>query len=188
MNKTGESRRKRITSWDFFEPLDGILGHKPAMHPPVIVDTLEEIDDADETNSEDVLESMGDETENGESSGILASETISEPVCSPKVKAEGSVPVTQKKKRKRQFEMLQESMKNMVQVVVEAKKESDKMFLELEEKRMRMEEAQQEREMQMRREEREFQLRMLHMLAAPSYQNGPPSYMNRPSMGFSQQP
>ena len=84
--------------------------------------------------------------------------------------------------------MLQESMKDMVQVVVEAQKASDEMFLELEEKRMQMEEAQQEREMQMRREEREFQLRMFHMLAGPSYQSGPPSYASQPSMGFSQQP
>ena len=90
-----------------------------------------------------------------------------------------------KKKRKRQFEMLQESMKNMVQVV-EAQKASDKIFMELKEKRMRMEEAQQEREMQMRREEWEFQLQMFYILAAPLYQSGTPSYASQPSMGFPQ--
>ena len=51
-----------------------------------------------------------------------------------------------------------------------------------------MEEVQQERVIQMRREEQEFQLQMFHMLAAPSYQSGPPSYASQPSMGFTQQP
>ena len=34
--KTGESR----TDWEYFEPLDAILGHKPATHPPIVIDTL----------------------------------------------------------------------------------------------------------------------------------------------------
>ena len=156
LNKTGVSGRKRLTSWDFFDPLDSILGHKPATHPPVVLDSLEEIAGGNESNSEGVLDSMGDETDSRGSSRVVSCETSSEPMCSPKVKAEGCAPVMQKKKWKRQFEMLQESMKDMVQLAAEAQKASNKMFLELEEKRMRMEEEQQEREMQMRREEQEF--------------------------------
>ena len=104
LNKTGESGRKRLMSWDFFDPLDGILGHKPATHPPVVVDSLEEIADGNESNSEEVLDSVDVETDNGGSSQVVSCETSSEPVCSPKVKVEGRVPVTQKQKR--QFEML----------------------------------------------------------------------------------
>jgi len=40
-------------------------------------------------------------------------------------------------------------MKGMIKQVVEAQKESDKKFAELEEKRMKMEDVQQEREAQM---------------------------------------
>ena len=158
LNKTGESGRKHLKSWDLFDLLDSILGLKPATHSPLVVDTLVEMEDANKSNIDDVLESVGDETDNGGNSGVFDCENSSEPTCSPKIKTEACVPETKKKKRKRQFEMLQESMKDMVQVVVEAQKASDKMFLELEERRMRVEEAQQEREMQMRREEREFQL------------------------------
>ena len=50
-------------------------------------------------------------------------------------------------------------LNKVVKEVVEAQRESDKMFLELEEKRMNHEANQ-------RREEREFQLRMMSMLLA----------------------
>ena len=50
-----------------------------------------------------------------------------------------------------------------------------------------MEEVQQERNVQMRCEEWEFHLQMFHMLAAPSYQNGPPRYVSQTSVRFSQQ-
>ena len=114
LNKTGESGRKHLKSWDFFDLLDSILGHKPATHPQVVVDTLAEIEDANESNNDDVLESVGDEIDKGEDCSVLESENSSEPTCSPNVKTESPVLVTNKKKRKRQFEILQESMKEMV--------------------------------------------------------------------------
>jgi len=36
--KTGEGRR----NWDYFEAMDSILGHKPATHPQVVIDTMAE--------------------------------------------------------------------------------------------------------------------------------------------------
>ena len=79
LNKTGESGRMHLKSWDFFDPLDSIWGHKPATHPPAVVDTLAEIEDANQSNSDDVLESVGDETDNGGNSGVLDCENSSEP-------------------------------------------------------------------------------------------------------------
>ena len=114
LNKKGESERKHLKSWNFFNPLDSILGHKPATHPPVVVDTLAEIEDAYESDNDDVLQSEGDEMDKEGNSSVLDCENSSEPTCSPKVKVESPAPVTNKK-WKRQFETLQESMKEMVQ-------------------------------------------------------------------------
>ena len=50
----------------------------------------------------------------------------------------------------------------VMKTVTEELKESDKMFVELEEKRMKFEEQQ-------RREERQFQLRMMQMLVGSSH-------------------
>ena len=36
--KTGEGRN----NWEYFEAMDSILGHKPATHPPVVIDTMAE--------------------------------------------------------------------------------------------------------------------------------------------------
>ena len=34
-NKTGEER----TTWDYFDAMDSILGHRPATRPPIVIDT-----------------------------------------------------------------------------------------------------------------------------------------------------
>jgi len=64
---------------------------------------------------------------------------------------------------------MQDTMKGMIKQVVEAQKESDQKFAELEEKRMKMEEAQQEREAQMRCDDQEFQMRVYQMMLTGSY-------------------
>ena len=178
LNKTGEAGKKYLKTWDFFDPLDEILGHKPATCPPVVVDSLVGIESGDEheerTDSDtleltDVMDKPGSlcslrsETDRPGSSSLVDGNDSSEPSPKP-LKMEHTTPVSSKKKRKRQFDALQGTMKEMVVKVVEAQKASDKMFLELEEKRMKMEEAQQERDMRNRREEREFQMRLFQMM------------------------
>jgi len=69
--------------------------------------------------------------------------------------------------------MVQDTMKGMIQQVVDAQKESDQEFADLEEKRLKMEEAQQRREAQMRRDDQEFQLRIFQLLTR-SYSHPPP--------------
>ena len=69
-----------------------------------------------------------------------------------------------KKKQRRQVEVLQDTMKGMINEIVEAQKASDQLFVQLEEKRVKMEEAQQEREAKIRRDDQEFQIRVFQLL------------------------
>ena len=41
-NKTGEGR---YPEWDFFDPINAILGHKPATQPPVVIQSIAEGED-----------------------------------------------------------------------------------------------------------------------------------------------
>ena len=69
-NKTGTERKE----WKFFDAMDAVLGHKPAIEPPVVVESGAEAttstaadnreDDVDEeTGTEDLGASKSDEQE-----------------------------------------------------------------------------------------------------------------------------
>ena len=81
-----------------------------------------------------------------------------------------------KKKRGRQIEVLQDTMKGMINEVVEAQKASDQLFAQLEEKRMKMEEAQQEQEAKTHRDDQEFQMWVFQLLTGAT---GYPICLNR---------
>lgn len=85
---------------------------------------------------------------------------------------------TRPSKRKRQIEIVQDTLKEVVQKLMDGQKESDELLIKLEEKRLKMEEAQLERERIMRKEDQEFQLRMMQMLTSTSY---PPYSFNNPA-------
>lgn len=164
INKTGEEGKIHlISSWDYYEPLDNILGNKPATHPSIVIDSYAESADVDKSDALDedtsVASAITSDSEDRQS--------ISTDPDNTKVKAVFSdvkSPVLRKSK-KRQIDVLQESFKDVVGQIVEAQKMSDKMFSNLEEKRMKLEEAQQEREMTMRKEDQDFQLRVMQMLS-----------------------
>ena len=54
-NKTGEGR---YPEWDYFDSMDAILGHRPAMQPPVVVSSADEV--AGDTTGDNADESTGD--------------------------------------------------------------------------------------------------------------------------------
>ena len=56
MNITGEEGKVHlISSWDYYEPLENILGDKPATHPSVfIVSYAESVSVDDEIDSTDI--------------------------------------------------------------------------------------------------------------------------------------
>ena len=81
--------------------------------------------------------------------------------------------------------MVQDTMKGMIKQVVDAQKESDQKFADLEEKRFKMEETQQRGEAQMRHNDQEFQLRMFQLLTG-AYSHPPPMPPGYPPYSGSQ--
>lgn len=78
-----------------------------------------------------------------------------------------TTPVSNMTKRKRsKGEVMEDVMSKVMKNVTEGLQESDKMYLELEEKRMKFEEQQ-------RREERDFKLQMMRILVGSTH---PPSH------------
>ena len=200
IRQTGqEGRQYLVSKFVYFEILDNILGNRPATQPKVIIDSLGkksdhegesivsdsdkdgELDESDYMdNSSTCMETSSTATVNA-SSDCDDKESDTKP---PNIKPHDEIKtvVSNKKKRKRQIDVMQDAMKGMVKEVLDAQKASDKLFAELEEKRMRMEEAQQERESRMRREDQEFQMRVLRMLTG-SYLPQPPVDMFPPYPG-----
>ena len=61
MNKTGEEGKKRlIAGWDFYEPLNSILGHKPSTQPAVVIDSAEFVDELAEDFEVDPIPTFSD--------------------------------------------------------------------------------------------------------------------------------
>ena len=147
-SQTGQGR----TNWKYFDAMDVILGHRPTTRPSVVVDTLATaIDPEENEGGEDG--GMADEVCAQEDSfGSTEKNGHAHPSPSPS-------PGIGKKRKRTKDERVEAVLNKVVKEVVEAQRESDKMFLELEEKRMNHEANQ-------RREEREFQLRMMSMLLA----------------------
>ena len=82
--KTGESKRK---DWDYFEPMYTIFGTKPATHPPVVVDILQDSSDIQEDmteNENEIPENPGTSASASEESNMPKSRTTT-PSPSPGV-------------------------------------------------------------------------------------------------------
>ena len=189
-NLTGRGR----TEWKFFSKLDEILGARPATRPPVLLDTLNSQpipsdQDSDETDVEGFQESnvhdhnsVADDTSDNQSGSgsntISMSSTPRSRHSSSSAKEDSDdisptdkVGIKGKKGKRSKGEVLEDAMTKVMKTMTDGLRNSDKMFMELEEKRLKFEEQQ-------RREEREFQLRMIQVLQSGMGGNGmyPPQY------------
>lgn len=147
--------------------MDAILGHRPSKQPSIVVDSGTEIIDNNDGPKQGLEEESSDVTDdqlsinhdNRESS--IETETPSHSGTTTRSETN-----TSKKGKKCQIDVLQESLKEVVKQVINAQKESERMFFNLEEKRIKLEEAQQEQEARTRREDQEFQLHIIKMLTS----------------------
>lgn len=207
IRQTGQQGRQHLISkFVYFNALDNILGNRPATEPMVVIDSLSgksEVDvesnvsesdhEGKEEQEAELWESDMKESEARESSTttVASNEDSSSSKDVIVVKKEDKVDVkpivSNKKKRKRQLEVMQDTMKGLIKEVVDAQKASDKMYVELEEKRLKMEEAQLERESKMRRDDQEFQMQVLQMITG-SYHMSQPSLNMFPSYSGSTPP
>ena len=179
-NKTGRGRN----SWKYLEAMDAVLGHRPATKPSIALDTLEDAEE-EETDIVEEEEEEGD-TSLGQSSSSNAVESTGDdeaktslPSCSGIKTDSGSSGIKDKRRKRTRDEKIEAVLTTVVKEVVDAQQQSDRMFLEMEEKRMKFEADQ-------RKQEREFQLQMMSMLFGNHGAHGPPgSYGSyQPFPGF----
>ena len=201
--KTGEGRR----NWDYFEAMDSILGHKPATHPQVVIDTMaedtgpgpEEEDELSELTSLDAVNEVASVLNTASPptsrAGTPAPSTSRAGTPAPSSRAGTPAPSTSRAgtptslepaSRKRKRSVKENIVGELLQKVIDAQNTSDLKMMELEEKRLKMEERQMEREAQLRREEREFQMQMVQLMMSQSCYSRPQTPLDRPpSASFS---
>lgn len=138
--KTGESRKK----WKFLEPMDSILGHKPATCPTVVVDTLGEsqqspseptifgpIDSDEETSASSAIE----ERAGGEkSAGLSFPPTPKSSVAEPNSSTAGPPP-TKKLRKMSKSDKLDKAI-GMIDAIVSKQQEETDRLVRLEERRL----------------------------------------------------
>ena len=156
--------------WKYFDKLDEILAARPATHPPVLLETLKPIEcDSDVTYVEGQGDSVHEQSDGIEDDNPSESGTASLSGTPPSHHSGGSVidadtediakdgaGIKGKKRKRSKGELLEDVMAKAMKVMTDGLRDSDKMFIELEEKRMKFEEKQ-------RKEEREFKLCMVQI-------------------------
>ena len=185
-DRNGLTGRGR-TKWKFFDVMNEILGNRPATRPPVVIDTTDENPMPADAMTEDPP--VSDEEENGDHSGETtpthrSSSAVSDSEADT---SRSSTPVSSiGKKRKRsqsKADMFEGLMTKLVKTMSDGLKESDRLFLEFEERRM-------EQYAQQRRETHQFQLQMAQLLAGrpnPSTPSLPPYYPSYSSQFYGTQ-
>ena len=162
--RTGEGR----TSWDYFDAMDAVLGHRPATRPPVVIDTS--------TTSRPVTPVTPGGSEFGEGGDDDEEEqpVVNEGEAGSLNSSTQSVASGQSGSRKRKRTSRSDStMAELMERVISAQTTSDEKRIELEEKRMKM-----EREAQQRRV---FQMQMMRMMMmGPGMHHFPPPSTRSP--------
>ena len=138
--------------WKYYDAMNEVLGTRPATRPPIVIDTTENPGSEDDTELEDEMEGREEtgetsvmEGEKGSSRlfGIVADgsssgnttecEEVKDSNCSGKERL-----TEERQGRKRSHskdEMFEGMMSKVVKTIADGLRESDKMFMELEEKR-----------------------------------------------------
>ena len=140
-NQTGRGR----TSWRYFDAMDAVLAHRPTTRPSVVLDTTNssvEGREEPEENEEEEESSLDQSNPQEENIGNVENDVS---VPSPSPSSSNSSGIKGKKRKRTKDEKIEAVMTKVVKEVVDAQKQSDKMFLEMEEKRMKYEADQRKR-------------------------------------------
>ena len=128
-------------TWEYFDAMDTIFGHRPSTRPPIVIDSLDTdtvLSTQSSTQDKEEAGAVEEKNESGSPSSLNSS-TTSLP------QAGGSE--NQGKKRKREpTRMADSAVIDLLEQVIMAQSKSDERMVEVEEKRLRMEERQMERE------------------------------------------
>ena len=155
-DETGRGRK----TWKFFESMDSILGTKPAFQPETIIDTLQDEGEKIEDNDEFAIE----ETKDVDDSIVNVDELEEKPEVEKENQTKSTVkqevskvkkPEVGRKRKTKESSRMERALKEVVELVTEAQKKSDELFISLEEKRMKFDEQILLMEDQQRREDKE---------------------------------
>ena len=192
----------------FFEELDEVMGTKPAIAPPVLLDTFStpttESSDHEEAYQRNDEESLNNSLTSGGSvdGDGKAEEKQSSEVNDKDEAAEKRVEKKPVSKKRSRDEKLEKTLDTFMKGMAKALSSSDERFINLEEKRIKLDKMMlkmendrikenEAREERRRREDREFQLKMFTLLhsnnATPTQQPMMPSqyYYNSSSSSAS---
>ena len=201
-NKETGRNRKNLK---FYDPLNEILASRPTTQPAVVIDSLLEVEEVMKCHEENGEEGSAEgQTNEGESDkggmgqGGFAEDEGETELGKEKCDTEkgsqreqkevGDVAKgTNKRKRSTKEDKFAQALQTVVDKVTQAQKESDMLFLKLEEKRMKFDERMmemedrrlredKEREERQRQEDRDFQLRMLMMQHSRAPPPPPPHF------------
>ena len=193
-NETGKQRK----AWKFYCCMNEVLGNKPATRPVIIIDMLA---DAEQTGQEmesrngsrdvEISDTVVDNTKIGDvvvdgarmaeehgDSGVADTgekQLSDNDVKEEQVEKKSEVKESKRRKKRTREDKFEKVMNVIIEKVTQAQKESDEMFVKLEEKRLQFDEHMMEmedrrlredkaREERQRREEREFQLKMMMIM------------------------
>ena len=163
-DKRNETGQGRYPDWDFFDPMDNVLGHKPATQPPVVVDSGNQSDDLQSQRSPEIIENPSSNRSVSTSDDGVASSSVSTDSQSNQsnllAQATATSKLTSKKRKRSKFDVAGE----LIDKLIGMQEKSERMMLDLEEKRTRLEEKQLELDANLRREERDFQFKMMSMM------------------------
>ena len=124
--KTGTSYK----DWKYFDPLDSILGHKPATQPPVVVESSAET----ESLSTQEIDINHDET--GNLSFVTEESDTIECSSSKELHTKAERPIAEtKKKSKRKMDKI-DKFDGVIEKMMKLQEQSDRNYLQLEETRI----------------------------------------------------
>ena len=162
--QTGNNRKK----WKFYGKVNEILGNRPSITPPVVLDTLDSSTSSTEriTSEEEARETekeAGEFSDDEEEADRAPDKALK---CIGNAKENG---IKGKKRKRAKAEVMEEVMTKTMKTVTDGFKETEKMMLGLEERQMAFEER-------MRKQDREFQMEMMKMLVSRLPSPNPSQY------------
>ena len=146
-NNSETGRRRKV--WKFYGCMKDVLGNKPATRPALVIDTLEDAEQSGEdvvckdgAKEVDMMDAVVDDAKIAEenASGDGGMEDTDEKLRDSDVKAEQVENKTevkkegQRKRKRTREDKFEKAMNVIIDKVTKAQKESDEMFIKLEEK------------------------------------------------------
>ena len=135
-DKYNETGQGRYPDWDFFDPMDNVLGHKPATQPPVVVDSGNQSDDLQSQWSPEIIENPSSNHSVSTSDDGVASSSVSTDSQSNQsnllAQATAISKLTSKKRKRSKFDVAGE----LIDKLIGMQEKSERMMLDLEEKEL----------------------------------------------------